>query len=346
MRTTDFLTVVQDAWQTFAPDQPIRTVTDVSVHVSTNHVYRIDLESGDHLFTKLSYFGTIRHFREDHTIIHALGKLLQPPYENFLARSYTQNDSVYTYRQGEPGHAVWVVFYRPVALGERLPRKLEPHHVSNLGRELARFHRACSDVTPQLPLFSKTTRYDIDDLLLLLASDRGREGYGEHADTIRRHCDLYLQGLDRNGKDQLPGIPVFIDWNIGNFSLSSAGHFFSRWDYDWFRVSSRVFDFYFFSRVVSTGGDQTVFSYVIDPFLEDRFVEFLKAYHSEFPLTEPEVRFLPEAYRFFILNYVVKYGQHFFHSEYGTRLQKEAFETYLPQIDRLDVDRLLRALSL
>ena len=64
------------------------------------------------------------------------------------------------------------------------------------------------------------------------------------------------------------------------------------------------------------------------------------------PVTEAEIHFLPEAYRFFILNYVIKYGQHLFHNIYASRLQREACQTYLPQIGRLDVERLLRALSL
>ena len=96
---------------------------------------------------------------------------------------------------------------------------------------------------------------------------------------------------------------------------------------------------------MSTGGDQTVFSYVVDTFLDDRFLKFLLAYHEEFPLTEAEIRFLLEAYRFFILNYVIKYGQHFSHNIYASRLQRETYQTYLPQIGRLDVGRLLRALS-
>jgi len=346
MRTDDFLSVIQKAWHEFNPEQRIRRVQDVSVHVSTNHVYRIDLASGDHLFAKISYFGTYRDFREDHTIIHDLSESLPDRYKEFLARSYTWAGSVHTYRHGERGEDVWVVFYRPVAVGVRLPRKLESYHIDQLGRELANFHRACYQAMPQLPDFSKTTRYDIDDLLSLLDTDQGRYEYGQHIDLIRSHCELYLNGLDREGYDELPATPVFVDWNIGNFSLAPDGSFFSRWDYDWFRVSSRVLDFYFFSRVVSSGGDQTAFSYVIDPFIEDRFLQFLRAYHEAYPLTEAEVRFLPEAYRFFILNYVVKYGQHFFHSVYGSRLQKEAYETYLPQIGRLDVEPLLRALSL
>jgi Ser/Thr protein kinase RdoA (MazF antagonist) len=346
MRTASFLSVVRDAWNDFDANRPIRCVVDVSVHVSTNHVYRIDLESGDHLFAKLSYFGTYRHFREDHTIIHRLGQALPSPYRDFLARSYLQDGEIYTYHHVGLGEDVWVVFYRPVVIGRRLPRKLEARHVGDLGRELARFHRACSQVTSHLPGFSKIMRYDIDALLALLDSDQGRCEYGHQTDLIRRHCELYLTGLSRDGYENLPAIPVFVDWNIGNFSLSPEGRFLSRWDYDWFRVSSRVLDFYFFSRVVSAGGDQTVFSYVIDTFLDDRFLDFLRAYHEEFPLTEAEIRFLPEAYRFFILNYVVKYGQHFFHDIYASRLQREAYETYLPQIGRLDVERLLRALSL
>ncbi|MBQ38444.1 MAG: hypothetical protein CME04_18825 [Gemmatimonadaceae bacterium] len=345
MRTADFLTVVKDAWADFDPDRSIHSVVDVSVNVSTNHVYRIDLTSGDHLFAKISFFGTYRHFREDHSIIHELGSALPAPYENFLARSYQRDGVVHTYRHGGLGEDVWVVFYRPVVIGERLPRQLGVEQIADLGRELARFHRACHDVTPNLPVFSKTMRHDIGDLLAVAGSDQGSYEYGQHTDLIRQHCELYLAGLD-DGNEHLPAIPVFVDWNIGNFSLSPAGRFFSRWDYDWFRISSRVLDFYFFSRVVSTGGDQTVFSYVIDTFLDDRFLLFLRAYHEVFPLTEAEVRFLPEAYRFFILNYVIKYGQYFFHDIYASRLQKEAYRTYLPQLTRLDVDRLLATLSL
>lgn len=346
MRTIDFVGIVQQAWQEYAPDRPIAGVTDVSVHVSTNHVFRIDLENGQHRFAKISYFGTYRHFREDHTIIHALGRALPAPYEEFLARSCVRDERVYTYRHRRDPVDVWVVFYHPVAVGERLPRQLEAHHIENLGRELARFHRACHDVKPELPQHSKTTRYDVEDLLHHLGTDEGRYEFGWYRDFIWRQCLTYLGSLDENGFDHLPTIPVFVDWNIGNFSLDPDGRFASRWDYDWFRVTNRVMDFYFFSRVVSSAGDQTVFSYVVDTFLEDRFLAFLRAYHEEFPLTEQELWFLPQAYRFFLLNYVVKYGQHFFHDIYGTRLQREAFDTYLPQVERIDVPRLIKALSL
>lgn len=345
MRTTNLLSVVRETWNNFAADRPISSVVDVSVNVSTNHVYRMDLKSDDHLFAKISYFGTYQHFREDHSIIQALSQVLPDPYEGFLAHSYRQDGVVHTARHALLGQDVWVVFYRPVAIGERLPRKLETQHITSLGRELARFHRACSDAMPQLPGFSKTMRYDIADLLTELDTEAGQLDYGEHSEFIRSHCNIYLAGLDA-GNEDLPSIPVFVDWNIGNFSLDRDGRFFSRWDYDWFRVASRVMDFFFFSRVVSSVGDQTVFSYVIDTFLEDRFLAFLRAYHAEYPLTEAEIRFLPEAYRFFILNYVVKYGQHFFHNIYGNRLQQEAYATYLPQVDRIDVEPLLKALSL
>ena len=86
---------------------------------------------------------------------------------------------------------------------------------------------------------------------------------------------------------------------------------------------------------------------MIDTFMEDRFLLFLKEYHNVFPLSVREIHFMKEAYRFFILNYVIKYGKHFFHSFYASKLQKEAYELYLPQIDeKFDVDRILKALNL
>src|SRR5690606_1233824 len=137
------------------------------------------------------------------------------------------------------------------------------------------------------------------------------------------------------------------DWNIGNFSVTPATGFFSRWDYDWFRISSRMMDFYFFSRVCSSAGDRTLFSYLIDPLPEDRFILFLKRYDHVYPAAEPDIRFLKEAYRFFILNYVIKFGHYFFHQVYATRLQKEAYDTYFPSLDEhFDAEKILRALGL
>jgi len=101
------------------------------------------------------------------------------------------------------------------------------------------------------------------------------------------------------------------------------------------------------ARVCSSIGDRTVFSYYIDPLMEERFLIFLKAYHTAFPLTEQEIRFLKEVYRFFILNYVIKDGRYFFHELFATKLQKEAYEIYLPSIEaRFNAEVLLKALQL
>ena len=112
-------------------------------------------------------------------------------------------------------------------------------------------------------------------------------------------------------------------------------------------MSYRVLDFYFFSRVVSDIGDRTVFSYGINTLMEDRFILFLQEYHKVNPLTADEIRFLKEAYRFFILNYVIKDGKYFFNEQYATKLQAEAFDKYLPSVDRdFDAEKILKALKL
>ena len=129
--------------------------------------------------------------------------------------------------------------------------------------------------------------------------------------------------------------------------MTSSFKFFSRWDYDWFRMSSRMLDFYFISRVVSDIGDRTVFTYNIGPLMEERFILFLKSYHQHFPLKAVEIRFLKEVYRFFILNYVIKDGRYFFHEIFATKLQQEAYEIHLPSIEeKFDASKLLEALHL
>ena len=112
-------------------------------------------------------------------------------------------------------------------------------------------------------------------------------------------------------------------------------------------MSTRMLDFYFFSRVSSSIGDKTVFSYNIDVMKEERFQIFLRAYHKVFPLKEIEIRFLKEAYRFFILTYVIKYGRFFFHEIFANKLQKEALEIHLPTLDdSFDPEPLLKSLDL
>jgi len=105
-------------------------------------------------------------------------------------------------------------------------------------------------------------------------------------------------------------------------------------------------DFYFFSRIVSDVGDKTVFSYDVDPLMEERFIRFLKAYHEVYPLKKKEILLLKEVYRFFLLNYVVKYGKYFFHEIFASRLQQEAYTKHLPNIDKkFDPAPLLQALN-
>ena len=44
---------------------------------------------------------------------------------------------------------------------------------------------------------------------------------------------------------------------------------------------------------------------------------------------------MKESYRFFLLNYVIKEGKHFFLEAFATQLQREAFETHFKDIDVL-----------
>ena len=241
----------------------------------------------------------------------------------------------------------WVVFYNPTRILDRLPRRLEEHHIMKLGQQLGKFHKACSRVKNVLPKSSKTLRTDIAALQQQLEMNEKQFGSAMQVDFLKYHCDLFLKNRSNYNMKSFEVIPVFIDWNIGNFSVSPNLDLYSRWDYDWFRMSYRVLDFYFFSRVVSDRGDRTVFSYVIGPMMEDRFILFLKEYHKVNPLTADEIRFLKEAYRFFILNYVIKDGKYFFSEQYAKKLQSEAFEIYLPSVDRdFDAEKIIEALEI
>lgn len=347
MSFIDFNEIVKEAWRSYDPTRTIITITDISARVSTNHVYRVTFKDGNIIIAKLSYFGKYEHFVEDHTIINSLSNNLPSPFENFLARSLVKENSLFVHRHQDDVIDAWVVFYRPIKIKRKLPKRLNEKQIDKLAKEFARFHQSCYTIKNTLPPSSKTLQVDIEHLLEILKTDYGKHEYRMHHDLIKKHCELFLENTEKLKANKLDTIPVFVDWNIGNFSVSSGFELFSRWDYDWFRMSSRMIDFYFFARISSNVGDKTVFSYDVDPMMEDRFILFLKAYHQHYPLTRTEILFLKEAYRFFILNYVVKYGKYFFHELFATKLQKEAYERYLPVVDeKFDPNPLLKALNL
>ena len=184
----------------------------------------------------------------------------------------------------------------------------------------------------------------------MLGSRNAGEQFGleqSRLDLVRRHTHRFLMALHESGYDYWQKIPVLIDWNLGNFSVEpdpadpAAFRMFSRWDYDWFRIESRLLDFYFLSRVSSRTGDRSSFTYGSHTLLEPRFRHFLRAYHEVFPLTEQEVLFLKEAYRFFLLNYVIREGRHFFRYDFWQHLLHDAVDVHLPSLDRLDLSPLV-----
>jgi hypothetical protein len=164
--------------------------------------------------------------------------------------------------------------------------------------------------------------------------------------VLWKHTHRFLERLVEVGYDEWPKIPILIDWNLGNFSvdIGDDGRFrlFSRWDYDWFRIEPRLLDFYFLSRVSSSTGDRTRFTYGPHTLVEPSFLAFLAAYRSVFPMSTDEVAFLPEVYRFFILNYVVREGARFFRHDLCTQFRRDAVRSYLPALDVLDVSPLLQ----
>lgn len=343
----DFTAIVSEAWSRYDSSRvPVRIV-DISAKVSTNHVYRLSFRDGSFIIGKLSYFGQFEHFVEDHTIINSLSNNLQAPFENVLARSLMKGNHLFVHRFINDIIDAWVVFYRPIEIKEKMPRRLDEKHIIMLAVEMANFHKACSTIRNTLPESSKTLVSDINHLIGSTDTEYGRFLHRLYIPEIRKHTTLFLENHDTLEADSLEKIPVFVDWNIGNFSITPDLKLFSRWDYDWFRISNRMMDFYFLSRVVSDIGDRTVFTYHITTLMEDRFILFLQAYHRVYPITTQEILFLKEAYRFFILNYVIKDGRYFFHEIFATKLRRDAFEIHLPSIDKVfDPEKLLKALKL
>jgi Ser/Thr protein kinase RdoA (MazF antagonist) len=337
--------VVATAWADY-DGRDVVEMQELSAMVSTNRVYRLVLADGVDVIAKSSNYGSFFMFAEDHERLHEVEELLDGgPYQDFMARVLTRDGRPYLWYDGE----MWVAFYAAIEIGSGLPRRLSDAQVARLGTEIGRFHRACGEIAPALPPPSKTAKSDAVNLYERLGSRNAGDVFGldqSRIDLVRRHTHRFLMAIHESGYDSWPKIPVLIDWNLGNFSVQFGEHrddfrLFSRWDYDWFRIESRLLDFYFLSRVSSSTGDRSVWTYGSHTLLEPRFRIFLRAYHQVAPLTREEILFIKEAYRFFLLNYVVREGRHFFRYEFWQHLMHDAVDVQLPAIDSLDLSPLL-----
>jgi hypothetical protein len=336
---------VRLAWHQFGDTRTLLRIEEVSAHVSTNRVYRLHLSDAATLIAKSSSYGSYFLFVEDHERLSQCATLLHGTrFGGFLARVWQRNDRVYTWYDKQR----WVAFYDEVPRRTQLPRVLDDTQIGNLAREVAEFHLACTDIAPRMATASKTIKSDAINLLDQLESPFAPRNFGlaaEHIGVLWRHTHRFLERLIDVGYDEWPKIPVLIDWNLGNFSVAEQAdgtfELFSRWDYDWFRIEPRLLDFYFLSRVASTTGDRTKFSYGPHTLVEPTFLRFLRAYDEVFALSDHEVAFLPEVYRFFILNYVVREGRRFFRADLADEFRRSAVRSFLPALDRLDLSPLL-----
>lgn len=347
--TSEHLAALRAAWAGYGDPRSVVSISEASPKVSTNEVYRLVLDDGSRVYGKVSSYGSYFLFAEDHDRLYRCTQLLRSTrFANFLAPVLGVGDRPYTWYDGR----LWVAFYAEVPQGDRLPPTLDEGQIENLGREIAQFHRACTDIAPALPPTSNSVKSDAVHLLDLLASPFAPRNYSmpaEHIGLLWRHTHDLLLRLEAIRYDAWPRIPILVDWNLGNFSVEHQpdGTFrlFSRWDYDWFRLETRLHDFYFLSRVSSATGDRTAWTYSSHTLVEPRFVRFLRAYHQVFPLTEADIAFLPDAYRFFILNYVVREGARFFRPDLCSRFRAEAVRVYLPELEHLDISPLYDALG-
>ncbi len=338
---------VDAAWAEYGDRRSIVGSDEVSANVSTNRVYRLHLDDGSTVVSKVSSYGSYFLFVEDHEQLNRCARQLDATrFSGMLADIWSRDGRIFTWYDEH----MWAVFYDDVPRRDSLPRVLDAGQIANLATEMAEFHLACTEIAPSLPSASKTIKSDAIHLLDLLESPFAPRNFDLPPEAIAvlwKHTHRFLERLVEVGYDEWQKIPILIDWNLGNFSVDTAadGRFrlYSRWDYDWFRVEPRLLDFYFLSRVSSSTGDRTRFTYGPHTLVEPSFLAFLKAYRGVFPMTTDEVAFLPEVYRFFILNYVVREGARFFRRDLCTQFRRDAVRSYLPALDVLDVSPLLKA---
>ena len=78
--------VVDTAWHDYGDPRRLVKVSELSAMVSTNRVYRLELDDATGVIVKSSNYGSFFLFAEDHERLHLANRLLDGgPYGRFLA---------------------------------------------------------------------------------------------------------------------------------------------------------------------------------------------------------------------------------------------------------------------
>ncbi|MGB1218028.1 MAG: hypothetical protein ACPG5P_09135, partial [Saprospiraceae bacterium] len=154
----DFKLIIRYAWMAYDSTRKIKTITDISAMVSTNCVYNIVLEDGNNIIAKLSNFGKHEYFVEDHSIINVLSNNLSDKYENFLSRSLMKGRELFVHRFMNEIEDAWVVFYRPIKIKNKPPKRFNKKNIKKFAREFALFHKDCHLIRHTLPNSTKNMR--------------------------------------------------------------------------------------------------------------------------------------------------------------------------------------------
>mgnify|MGYP007000110143 CR=1 len=67
------------------------------------------------------------------------------------------------------------------------------------------------------------------DLAMWLEQPEGQFYYRSNIGVIQEQMALFEENTEALGAHAWTPIPVFVDWNIGNFSVTKDLRFFSRW---------------------------------------------------------------------------------------------------------------------
>ena len=220
--------IVRLAWDDYGDKRSVIGIVEVSAHVSTNHVFRIHLNDGSHVVGKVSSYGSYFLFAEDHDRLFKLVQSLgNTRWSGFLAQVLPREGRAYTWYDG----SCWAAFYNDVERGTQLPRIITTDDITFLAREIAAFHKTCANAALDLPPTSNSVKGDAIHLLEQLSSEFAPRNFDLRASDIaylRASTHNFLQHLEDIHFDEWTKIPILVDWNLGNFSVTQDANFKKR----------------------------------------------------------------------------------------------------------------------
>lgn len=317
-------------------------IKNISTTHTNNEVYEVTTAAGEHYIAKIYKTRAVASLEQDNRFIKQWGSFAKSSNgRNILSQPIFSQESVSVFALDEVRN---VIFYEKLSHGHLLGILQTEEQIRYFAKAVALFHRQGLTHTKEISILPSSgylsSRIKILENALRNVDTLNITGFSpQDVSFLQIQLELLSVSADKLNYKHFPMVPIAVDFNPGNFLIDThdgGWEVSSRWDYDIVKYASVVFDFYTLSRVVTKTCLEITKDFSPQSLIHNNFKIFLGEYVKYYPLTREELLFIFEAYRYFLLEYVVIFGYNNIDPWRSRRNTILAFSTFFQSLGNLN----------